>query len=310
METRHPDVSIVPNTGWDQRILAFKYKRIVTNFAVISERFVVLIDTLINQATAEVMLDAVQDALDSGRQLLVINTHADWDHFWGNMAFVGPSARHPAPIIGHRLCRERILGPQAQADLADLLPTNPAAYADVRLEPPTITFDGAFSIHGGDLTLELFHTPGHKPDHISIFIPEIRTLFPVDAAEDPLPFVLDAASLPLMRASFERLLSLEPETVLYHHALGSIRSDVIHQNIAYFDDIERRAQAAIAAGKVPGEVGKDDDVETLVGYPFEEVAHIEGLDAEEHAFYLGGHRGALRATLNHLRRLSERGAQR
>jgi glyoxylase-like metal-dependent hydrolase (beta-lactamase superfamily II) len=309
METSHPDVSIVPNTGWDERIIAFKYKRIVTNFAVVSERYVVLIDTLINQATAEAMVNAVQDALSGGRQLLVINTHADWDHFWGNMAFVGPTASHPAPIIGHRLCRERILAPQSQADLAQMQETDRAAFAGVRLVPPTITFDGPFSIAGGDLTFDLIHTPGHKPDHISIFIPEIRTLFPVDAAEDPLPFVLDAASLPLMRASFKQLLSLEPERVLYHHALGSIQTDVIHQNIAYFDDIERRAQAALAGADAPNEFGEADDVEGIVGYPFSEVAHIDGLDDEEHAFYLGGHRGALRATLNHLRHGSADGGQ-
>ena len=307
METSHPDVSIVPNSGWDQRIIAFKYKRIVTNFAVITERYVVLIDTLINQATAEAMVHAVQDALDSGRQLLVINTHADWDHFWGNMAFVGPTAPHPAPIIGHRLCRERVRSPQSQADLAQMQASDPAELSGVRLEPPTITFDGALSIDGGDLTLELFHTPGHKPDHISIFIPEIRTLFPVDAAEDPLPFVLDAASLPLMRSSFQQLLSLEPDTVLYHHALGSIRTDVIHQNIAYFDDIERRAQAALAGG-ASKEFSEDDDVEAVVGYPFAEVAHIDDLDDEERAFYLGGHRGALRATLNQLQHGTAKGA--
>lgn len=301
MTTARDDIRVVPNTGWDSRIILFQYKRIVTNFAVISERYVVLIDTLVNQATAEVMVDTTRGALESGRQLLVINTHADWDHFWGNAAFVGPTARHRAPIIGHRLCRERILAAEARDTLAEMQQSDPHTFADLRLEPPTLTFDGPFAIDGGDLTFELIHTPGHKPDHLSVFIPEIRTLFPTDAAEDPLPFVQNADTLQDMRASFERMLALEPETVLYCHALGSRSPDVIHQNIAYFDDIERRAAAALASGRVPAELDATSDVETLVGYPFAEVAHIEGLDAEEHAFYLGGHRDALRATLNYLR---------
>jgi glyoxylase-like metal-dependent hydrolase (beta-lactamase superfamily II) len=301
MQTTYHDVRIVPNAGWDQRILLFQYKRIVTNFAVISERYVVLIDTLVNPATAEVMVDATRDALRNGRQLLVINTHADWDHYWGNAAFAGPGAHHPAPIIGHRLCRARVLAPESQAYLEEMQRTDRQTCADVRLEPPSLTFDGPFAISGGDLTLELIHTPGHKPDHISVFIPEIRTLFPGDAAEDPLPFVRDAAGLVDMRASFERMLALDPATVLYCHAPGSYGPEVIRANIAYFNEIERRAAAALAAGRVPEQLDTTSDVEALVDYPFAEVEHIEGLDAEEYAFYLGGHRDALRATLDYLR---------
>jgi hypothetical protein len=103
-----------------------------------------------------------------------------------------------------------------------------------------------------------------------------------------------------MRASFERLLSLDPVTALYCHALGSHSPDVIHQNIAYFADIERRAAAALASGDVPTAFDAISDIETLIGYPFEEVPHIEGLDVEERAFYLGGHRSAIRSTLNYL----------
>src|SRR5690348_3825626 len=54
-----------------------------------------------------------------GRPVIVVNTHADWDHFWGNAAFPG------APIVGHRLCRERILSPEATA-VEKLKAENPA----------------------------------------------------------------------------------------------------------------------------------------------------------------------------------------
>src|SRR3712207_4030089 len=36
-------MQIVPNAGWDQRIWAFQYKRVVTAYAVVSSRYVVLI---------------------------------------------------------------------------------------------------------------------------------------------------------------------------------------------------------------------------------------------------------------------------
>jgi glyoxylase-like metal-dependent hydrolase (beta-lactamase superfamily II) len=300
----HPDMRIIPNTGWDNRITLFQYKRIVTNFAVVTERYVVLIDTLVNEATAEFMVSAMHDALAAGRQLLVINTHADWDHYWGNTLFAGASARYPAPLIGHRLCRERVLAGAWSEYLAELQDKEPETYRDVRLQPPTITFEGTFVIDGGDLTLELIHMPGHKPDQIAVFIPEIRTLFPADAAEDPLPFVYNAADVPLLRASFERLLALKPETVLYCHVPGSEshQPDVIHQNIAYFNEIERRAIAALQAGRVPLGLEAINDIEAIVDYPFTDVPHIDRLiDEEERTFYRRGHQNALRTMLEYVR---------
>ncbi len=301
MSSAQSDVRLVPNTGWDERILAFQYKRIVTNFAVISERYVVLIDTLVSPATAAVMVEAVRDRLREGRQLLVINTHADWDHYWGNGLFSGADAQYPAPIIAHRLCRERVLAGAGQDYLVEMQQRDPATFAEVRLVPPTVTFDGSFSIFGDDLTFELIHTPGHTPDHLSIFVPEIRTLFPVDAAEDPIPFVFHAHDVPLMRASFERLAALDPQRVLYHHALDSTSSDVIQHNIAYFDDLERRATVALQTTRLEQALDENSDVETIMGYPFAEVAHLEALDAEERTFYLGAHRGALRSMLEYVR---------
>lgn len=291
------DLQVLPNRGWDPRITAFQFRRIVTTYAVVSERYLVLIDTLVSPAAAQFMVEHMAAALAAGRQLLVINTHADWDHSWGNALFVGPTARYPAPIIAHRLCRERILAGAWREYLLEQQAREPAIYGEVRLEPPTITFDGALTIDGGDLTFELIHTPGHKPDHVSIFIPELRTLFPGDAAEDPLPLVYAAADVPLLRASFERLLALQPQTVLYHHALGSIRPDVLHQNIAYFDAIEHHARAALAHGPLPAEP-TPDTVEQLLAFPFAAAPHVEHLeDDEQRAFYLEAHRNALLATL-------------
>ena len=43
-------VSFVPNEGWDERILVFQCGSLVMNFVVICERYVIIIDTLINAA--------------------------------------------------------------------------------------------------------------------------------------------------------------------------------------------------------------------------------------------------------------------
>jgi glyoxylase-like metal-dependent hydrolase (beta-lactamase superfamily II) len=278
----------------DERVWAFRYKTTVTAFGVVSARYVVLLDTLVNGVTAQAMVDALREPLQT-RQLLVINTHADWDHCYGNMVVAGPRATHPAPIIAHRLCRERMLGDEARAKLARMQAQEAETFDAVELVPPTITFDGSFMIDGGDITFELIHTPGHTIDHVSIFIPELRMLFPGDGAETPLPFVPDAAALPVLRASLERLHALHAETVLYCHA-DSTGPDVIVQNIAYFNEVERRmVQAVRAYGHTPPH--DNIDLETLISFPFDDVPGVDQLDDEERAFYRPAHQATIKAMI-------------
>jgi glyoxylase-like metal-dependent hydrolase (beta-lactamase superfamily II) len=297
-------VELLPNAGWDQRIRVFQYGRLVTSFAVISERYVVLIDTLINVATAEALLSAVADALP-GRQLLAINTHADWDHSWGNAAFAGPDALHQAPIIGHQRCRERLLAAEAQQELAQMQQRDPELFTGLRIQPPTLTFNDHLTIDGGDLRFELLRTPGHQPDHISIWLPELRAVFTGDAAELPLPFISNPATLPELRVSQVRLLALEPERAFHCHAhkitrAGSPGLQVLRDNIAYFDDLEGRVRTALSAGRLPQQPAVED-VETLVDFPYEQVPGLALLDDEERAAYRENHRSAIAAMIGNVR---------
>jgi glyoxylase-like metal-dependent hydrolase (beta-lactamase superfamily II) len=298
--TTPSDLRIISNDGWDERIRVFQYERLVTTFAVISRRYVVLLDPLFNPALATTMLNVVRDELRDGRQLLVINTHADWDHAWGNMMFSGPDAIDPAPIIAHKLCRERLLSDEAQAKLDQKRAEDPQIFAETVIVPPTLTFTGALTIDGGDLTFELLPTPGHTPDHISVFIPEIRTVFAGDAAELPFPFVGGPDDVPQMRASLKRLLALEPTTALYFHAPGVHSPEVIEANLAYFDEVEQRAVTALEADRIPAQIDDTTDVEALIVYPFDDIPNVAELDDNERSFYRSGHQQAIRAMLAHL----------
>src|SRR4051812_30235820 len=92
-------VTRVPNTGWDDRVRVFRHGPVVDTCAVVTERYLLLVDSGLSLAGAEQELALLADVLP-GRQLLVLNTHADWDHYWGNGAFSGPTAHTPAPILG------------------------------------------------------------------------------------------------------------------------------------------------------------------------------------------------------------------
>jgi len=266
------DLQFVANEGWDERILVCRNGGLVDTFIIVTARYVVLVDTVINPTTARQMLDFARPQL-VGRQLLVVNTHADYDHAWGNQLFVGPTAEFPAPLIGTRRCAEQFARPDAAAHLQEMQAAEPAIFAEVVLTPPTILFEERLVIDGGDLTLELFATPGHTVDHLAIYLPEIATLLAADAAELPFPLARTVDGLPTMRASLQKLADRQAKTVLYCHAPVTIGPSLIHANIAYYDGLEAHCRAALANG-VPADPPADADVAALINYPFAEAVLV------------------------------------
>lgn len=287
-------ITLVPNGGWDPRVLVVRCGDLVDVFAIVTERSLVLVDTLVNAQTAQAMLSLLADQIGQ-RELLVVNTHSHYDHAWGNHYFSGPAAGVPAPIIGTRRCAELLRSPAAAAYLAKLRERDPQTFGEVALVPPDITFDESLTIDGGDLTLELLLTPGHAPDHLAIWIPEIRTLLPGDAAEAPFPFVESAATMPQLRASLAKMAALDPAVALYCHAPTDAGPELLRANIGYFDELERRCREALARG-VPAAPPEGADLEALCGFPFAEAVP-PGHTVTQPEFYRPGHSANLRAML-------------
>ncbi|MBK8902201.1 MAG: MBL fold metallo-hydrolase [Anaerolineaceae bacterium] len=294
------ELQLIENQGWDERILVCRNGRLVDTFIVVSGRFVVLVDTVINPQTAAQMLDYARPYLTNGRQLLVINTHADYDHCWGNQLFAGDSAVYPAPIIGSHLSPPKFQQEEAQAYLAKMQELEPEVFSEVRFTPPTMLIQDKFVIDGGDLTLELLPTPGHTDDHYSVFLPEIETLLAADAAELPYPMARTPDGLPQMRASLAKLAALPAETVLYCHAPVTAGRQLLLDNIAYFNAIEAQCRAALAQGINP-QPSEDADVIALVNCPWETAVPDTEQWHNIHDYYkTAGHASQIRAVLHWL----------
>ena len=284
-------VRAIPNGGWDERVVIVRCAPTLDGFIVVTRRHVVLIDTLVSPETAGAMLEIARPWLRDGRAPLVVVTHADWDHCYGNQLFAGPDARLPAPLIATRDCGARFASGEVAAKLAELQAREPGRFDAVRLVAPTLLFDERLAIDGGDLTLECFRVPGHRADQLAIFIPEIATLLPGDAAEAPFPFVESAATLPQMRASLRRLADLGARTVLYSHAPETSGPGLLAANIGYFDRLEARCRAALASG-VRGDTAATaaTPLDALVGFPLAEAVP-PGTDlATLPEMYRAGHR--------------------
>jgi len=264
----------IPNQGWDSRIHIAANGDLVNVFVLVTERYVILVDTLINPVTARALVEHAQPYLP-GRQLLVINSHSDWDHAWGNQVFAGANAPYPAPIIAHEKSWSQYNRQENIDFLQKLQAEQPTVFGDVILTKATVTFAKELWIDGGDLTLHLLPTPGHSPDHIAIFIPEISTLLAGDAAEIPFPILYDAADVPILRASLAAMAEFQPQNAFYCHAPPGTGPQLLFDNIAYYDGLERACQSALARGLDSSNVS-NADLPSALGCPFEAVAPTTG----------------------------------
>jgi glyoxylase-like metal-dependent hydrolase (beta-lactamase superfamily II) len=143
--------------------------------------------------------------------------------------------------------------------------------------PPTLTFTHGLRIDGGDLTLELLPTPGHRPDHVALWVPELRLVVAGDAAEHPFPCAADAAGLPLLRRSLAQLAQLQPEVVFPCHG-GAADAGLLTRNLAYFATLERHVRQARAAGQVATAAAGRADVPNSIGFPVEAAVAAAGGD--------------------------------
>lgn len=263
----------------------------VDAYAIITDRYVVILDTMLCPADVAIMMQSLQEEL-SGREILCVNSHADWDHAYGNGYFTGI---HAAPIIAHEQCRTRLQSEEASNELAEFQKSNPL-FASVVLVAPTITFTSDLTIHGGNLTIQLLPAPGHHLDHIAAWIPELRLLLAFDAVEMPIPIIENAAGAPYMFATLERLIALQPEVVLCSHG-KTTSPQLIQNNLAYLREIEQRCHAVLQTHRpADAELAHPSQ---LINYPFDEV--IAGITVPiDRTFYLQMHENNIRSIMEWL----------
>jgi glyoxylase-like metal-dependent hydrolase (beta-lactamase superfamily II) len=236
------DVELTTYPGLDERIVVIRAGDEVDCVFVRTERFNVLFDTLATPALCRRALELLAD-VRGGRPLLVVNSHMDWDHFWGNRAIDG------VPIIAHDKAMERLRGPSALQTLREKRALEPR-FQEVEILLPTLSFSGErMVLHGGDLTLELLHTPGHTPDHVAVWIPELRVCLAVDAVENPIPEVWSRApdDLRSLCSSLKKIRDLNPKHLIVAHGQTDDPA-AVGRNLAYFQKLRDEVAQLPALG--------------------------------------------------------------
>ena len=187
-----------------------------------AERAVVW-DTLSHPAAMEPIGRLIGD-----RELIVVYSHADWDHAWGTagLRFAGK------PVIGQATALARFAG-DVPATLARKRAAEPGRWEAVRLIPPNVTFQRELTLDLGGLTLSLHSLAGHTPDSIVGFLPEQGILLAGDTMETPFPVTYEESPLDEWMAGWERWgRDSRVQTVIPAHGPIGGR-DLIQLNLDY-----------------------------------------------------------------------------
>ncbi len=180
----------------------------------------------------------------------LVLTHAHWDHLLGAGTFpratVVTHRRYPEVIAEHGGdLRRQVAHWAAQAGFSSL---------HFRPPRPVLAFGEKLTLHVGCHPLQLIATPGHSPDHLSLFAPATKLLWAGDMLSDcELPYVQDNAEAYL--TSLEHLHSLEPTLLVPGHGEPTDDPTAIEarfqRDIHYLQRLITCVTTAVARGEGP-----------------------------------------------------------
>ena len=182
---------------------------------------VFIIDTFCGSLSMEPIISDLSGVRE--KKIIIINTHFHWDHVWGNSAFNGE-------IISHCKCRaylEKYWEKQLEEEKKYL-----CGRAEKKL--PTITFNDylGFPEEG----IELFYSPGHTADSISIYDHADNILYVGDNLEKPLIYVEDD-DLETYINTLEQYKKYRPWLIMAGHSIR-LKIDNVQETIDYLKKLK------------------------------------------------------------------------
>lgn len=158
-----------------------------------------LVDTRSSHREAAQIRDDLAALGGAGAVSWVVNTHAHYDHTFGNAVF-GPASPVGAPIYGHERVPEH-LSRFERVMLADWVATDEARraeWSEVVITPPDVLVGDAAQIDLGDRVVELAHLGrGHTDNDLVLHLPDCAVWLAGDLLEESGPPCYGSGSYPL-----------------------------------------------------------------------------------------------------------------
>ena len=146
---------------------------------ILGREYNYIIDTGLGSASVEPIKRYIKD---DNKPVIIINTHHDWDHIWGNGEFEN------SIIISHRLCRELI-----DSKWEEML-NKYGRYCSGTVEKhlPSLVFEN--EIYFPEDKIRIIYTPGHTIDSVSVLDEEDKVLNAGDNIGDTVEEIIPGIS--------------------------------------------------------------------------------------------------------------------
>ena len=248
-----------------------------------------LVDTLFDLRLTRRMLDAM-DAVTGGRPIdMVVNTHANGDHCYGNGLLVEAGAQvvaTEAAALEMGAVPPSALEALLHADLGE--PANRYVqeafgsfeFSGIEVPTPDRTFSGELQLDVGGRTVELFEVgPAHTAGDLLVHLPDARTVFCGDILFiGGTPIIWDGPVANWIGAC-DTILGLDCDVIVPGH--GPLTDDAgvlaVRDYLAFVED---ECRARHAAGQDAEEVIAEIDLG-----PYREWGEWERIAANVHAVY-------------------------
>jgi cyclase len=254
---------MVPNGSWGETNLGL----------IVCGKQSVLIDTCWDLPYTQEMLRICQPVLSRAPIELVINTHADGDHCWGNQLFEGREiiASHACVHQMHHLSPGAMRAMQRSALLMKHLPLGhidtlghymhdmlaPYDFGGVRVKPASCTFSKERHLCVGGVDLVLTEVgPGHTDGDVIVHVPDRHTVYAGDILFVGVTPVMWAGPVANLVAALQHLLDLRPQMIVPGHGPLATPADV-RAAIDYWGFLQEALTPRHRAGLTPEEAVRD-----------------------------------------------------
>lgn len=194
-------------------------------YLINTENKLFLCDTHMGYKSMDVVKEYIKENNLSNKELIIFNSHSDWDHIWGNCAF------EKETIIGHEKCRQ--IMQQSGAYILDVL----VKYKNgaVELRYPNVTFDDKLSFK--DEGIEFIYAPGHTECSAICYDVRDSVIFVGDLVEEPYP-ILNCDDWSAYIKTLEFIKTLNANFIITAHS-EIVSENLVDENIKYIKDFIR-----------------------------------------------------------------------
>jgi cyclase len=247
---------------------------------VIGDGESLLIDTLWEKRLTQRMLDAMRPHTANAPIRRLVNTHGDPDHCWGNQLLSGAeiiATRAGAKdMAGEDPARLRLLAQAGRAlgligsrrlplpGMAQMAGLGAYAgmlaaydFSQIKVTPPTLTFDGKLDLEIGGRAVELIEVgPAHTPGDLIVHVPDEQIVFAADLMFAGVTPIVWVGPVENWIAGLDRIAQHQPKTVVPGH--GPLTDlDGVRAMRSYWEFVAPAVRGRVAAGMDAGAAARD-----------------------------------------------------